>query len=284
MAEKKSFYDSKAYAGYKKAMPFLYGIGASIVIVGALFKIQHIEGAGLMLGIGLCTEALIFFISSFEKPVEEKHYHWENVFPEVAYKGDHEGSLVQHPQHNRKGGISRLIEEGFSNALGGVKIDDKLAESLNKGLLNLKESIDNLNKITTTAVSTEEFNKTMSNAINSANKLSSVYSGAADDFAKFSKGFGDASGVNIHGFVEQIKNVSHNLSALNSMYELQLKEKKAQEDMSTKMNNSYKLMAESLEQSAQATVTFRKETEAMSQKISSLNNIYGNMLSSFQKA
>lgn len=291
-AEKRSFYDSKAYLGYKKAMPYLYGIGASIVIIGALFKIQHYPGSGFMLGLGLGVEALIFFVSSFEKPVAEKHYHWENVFPEVVYDGDNYGSLDQggvdqhHPSYKRHGGggISRLIEEGFTNALGGVKIDDKLAESLNKGLNNLKESIDNLNKISSTAISTDEFNKSMSNAIGSANKLSSVYSGAADDFANFSKGFENATDVNIKGFVDQIRNVSHNLSALNSMYELQLQEKKAQEDMSAKMNASYKLMSDSLEQSAMATVAFKKEAEAMSQKMASLNGIYGNMLSAFQKA
>lgn len=283
MAEKKSFYDSRAYAAYKKAMPYLYGIGASIVIIGALFKIQHYPGSGFMLGLGLGVEALIFFISSFEKPVAEKHYHWENVFPEIAYQNDLQ---LNHDIHKRNsgGGISKLIEEGFHNALGGIKIDDKLAESLNKGLSNLKESVDNLNKITSTAVSTEEFNKSMSNAITSANKLSSVYSGAADDFSRFSKGFGDSTNVNIGGFVEQIKNVSSNLSALNSMYELQLKEKRSQEDLASKMNESYKLMTASLEQSAQATVTFKKEAESMSQKMAALNGIYGNMLSAFNRS
>lgn len=282
MAEKKSFYDSRAYEAYKKAMPYLYGIGASIVIIGALFKIQHYPGSGFMLGLGLGVEALIFFVSSFEKPVAEKHYNWENVFPEIVYQND---LRMNHDIHKRNGGgISKLIEEGFHNALGGVKIDDKLAESLNKGLSNLKESVDNLNKITSTAVSTEEFNKSMSNAVNSANKLSSVYSVAADDFSKFSKGFGDATNVNVGGFVEQIKNVSSNLSALNSMYELQLKQKKGQEDLESKMNESYKLITASLEQSAQATVTFKKETESMSQKMAALNGIYGNMLSALNRS
>ena len=57
--------------GFKNMMAKLYGIGAAIVIVGALFKIQHWEGAGLMLTIGLLTEAVIFFFSAFEPPHED---------------------------------------------------------------------------------------------------------------------------------------------------------------------------------------------------------------------
>jgi len=58
-------------SGWKKFMAKLYGLGASVVIVGALFKIQHFKGAGLMLMVGLLTEAVIFFFSAFEPLHEE---------------------------------------------------------------------------------------------------------------------------------------------------------------------------------------------------------------------
>ena len=67
---------------WKNFMAKLYGWGASIVIVGALFKIQHWPGAGIMLTIGLTTEAFIFFFSAFEKPHEEPD--WSLVYPELA--------------------------------------------------------------------------------------------------------------------------------------------------------------------------------------------------------
>ena len=67
---------------FKLFMTRLYGWGASVVILGALFKIQHYEGAGLMLIIGLSTEAIIFFFSGFEPPHEE--VDWSLVYPELA--------------------------------------------------------------------------------------------------------------------------------------------------------------------------------------------------------
>lgn len=67
---------------YKKFMAMLYGLGASVVIAGALFKIQHWEGAGIMLTVGLLTEAVIFFFSAFE-PLHEE-IDWTLVYPELA--------------------------------------------------------------------------------------------------------------------------------------------------------------------------------------------------------
>ena len=68
--------------GYKKAMGYAYGIGAAVVILGALFKLMHWPGASIMLIAGLGTEALIFFLSAFE-PVGED-LDWSLVYPELA--------------------------------------------------------------------------------------------------------------------------------------------------------------------------------------------------------
>ena len=67
---------------YTTIMPKVYAIGASVVILGAMFKILHLPGAGTMLGIGLSTEALIFFLSAFEPP--HKEVDWAKVYPELA--------------------------------------------------------------------------------------------------------------------------------------------------------------------------------------------------------
>ena len=68
---------------YKKVMGVVYGIGASIVLVGALFKLTHWPGANIMLTVGLLTEAVIFFLSAFEPPHVEPD--WSLVYPEFAY-------------------------------------------------------------------------------------------------------------------------------------------------------------------------------------------------------
>ena len=69
-------------SGWKNFISKLYGLGASVVIIGALFKIQHWPLAGTMLTIGLLTEAVIFFFSAFE-PLHEE-IDWSLVYPELA--------------------------------------------------------------------------------------------------------------------------------------------------------------------------------------------------------
>ena len=68
--------------GYKKFMAKVYGWGAAIVLLGALFKIQHYPGASIMLVVGLSTEAIIFFFSAFE-PLHQE-LDWTLVYPELA--------------------------------------------------------------------------------------------------------------------------------------------------------------------------------------------------------
>ena len=71
---------------YKTFMGYLYGWGASVVMIGAYFKLTHIPGADLMLAIGLGVEAVIFFMSAFE-PVHME-YEWDNVFVELEEDWD----------------------------------------------------------------------------------------------------------------------------------------------------------------------------------------------------
>ena len=77
---------------FKNLMAKLYGIGAAIVILGALFKLMNWPGAGSMLTIGLSTEAIIFFFSAFEKPYEEPD--WSLVYPQLAYMKDPDQSTT----------------------------------------------------------------------------------------------------------------------------------------------------------------------------------------------
>jgi gliding motility-associated protein GldL len=67
---------------YTVIMPKIYGIGAAVVILGAMFKILDWPFASLMIGVGLTTEALIFFLSAFEPRHEE--VDWSKVYPELA--------------------------------------------------------------------------------------------------------------------------------------------------------------------------------------------------------
>ena len=143
---------------YKLMMPKLYGWGAAVVILGALFKIEHLPGASYMLMAGLGMEAIIFFFSAFEKPYVE--HDWSLVYPELAHMED--------PSSKRP---SQQLDEALEKA----KIDNELVESLNEGLRSFGESAKQLNETVTVASGISEYNSQIQEGVNNMNALNSLY-------------------------------------------------------------------------------------------------------------
>ena len=129
-------------SGWKNFMSKLYGLGASVVIVGALFKIQHWALAGPMLTVGLTTEALIFFFSAFE-PLHEE-VDWTLVYPELAGMEDGE-EFDQIPTSVGRGSSSAL--EKFDALLEQGQITPDLFNKLGKGLSKLNDTTEKLSDI-----------------------------------------------------------------------------------------------------------------------------------------
>src|SRR6188768_3603938 len=118
---------------FKKFMVKLYGWGASVVIVGALFKIQHYPGAGLMLVIGLSTEAVIFFFSAFEPPHED--VDWSLVYPELAGMHDDDPEA-----RKKKKALKDPIAQELDRLMAEAKIGPELIHSFGAGLKNMSEN------------------------------------------------------------------------------------------------------------------------------------------------
>ncbi len=162
--------------GYKNFMSKLYGWGAAIVILGALFKIQHYPGAGLMLAIGLGTEALIFFASAFEPLHVEPD--WSLVYPEL-WGLYHEGE--PHPdgyEFDAKSGKSlqkQTVTQELDSMLEQAKIGPELIASLGEGMRNLSENALKLSGVADAAGATNSFVANLSEASTSVQKLSNVY-------------------------------------------------------------------------------------------------------------
>ncbi len=144
---------------YKLMMPKLYGWGAAIVILGALFKIENLPGASYMLMAGLGIESIIFFFSAFEKQHVEPD--WSLVYPELAYMNDPDA--VQRP--------SQQLDEALERA----KIDNELIESLNEGLRAFGESAKQLNETVTAASGISEYNSQIEEGVKNMNALNSLY-------------------------------------------------------------------------------------------------------------
>lgn len=187
---------------YKEISAKLYGIGAAVVIVGALFKIQHLPGAGVMLAVGMGIEALIFFVSAFE-PLHVT-YDWSLVYPELAGMEDAHGHGAEKEKKDKKkdkkadaqvevvGGVAggTTIIGGFSGTqeldkmLADAKIGPELIESLGKGLQNLSTTTAGLNNIAGAAAASEKFTTNINVASESVVELSTAYKKTADNLNK----------------------------------------------------------------------------------------------------
>ena len=148
---------------FKTFMSRLYGWGASIVILGAMFKILHWTGADVMLVVGLTTEAVIFFFSAFEKPHEE--YDWSLVYPELAGMED--------PDEEYQKSLTPTQE--LDNMLEEAKIDGALIESLGNGLRSFGDAASKLNETVDAAAATREYGEQMSLATRNMESLNALY-------------------------------------------------------------------------------------------------------------
>jgi len=175
---------------YKNFMSKVYGWGAALVIMGALFKINHYNYADIMLIIGLSTEALIFFFSAFEPPHVEPD--WSLVYPELAgmYHG---GAGTPGAAPRRPGQQGKSVTQELDDMLTKSKIGPELIESLGDGMRKMSENVSKMTDVTSTAVATDDFVKNVKDASKSAGELSTSYKKTADAMNQDANSVGELS-------------------------------------------------------------------------------------------
>ncbi len=202
----KSFFESKKW---KKTMNFVYGFGAAIVIVGALFKILHLPGANAMLSIGLLTEAAIFMISAFE-PVHQEP-DWSLVYPELA-GGE--------PTKKASGSVSQQLDSLLSQA----KVGPELIESLGTGLLSLSTNVKEMSSLSNAAIATNEYVDATHKATQNMGSIADSSAVVSDSLGSFSSSLSNVmnnlseSEAATAQFKDEISDLNKNLSNLNSIY------------------------------------------------------------------
>lgn len=251
---------------WKQFMAKLYGIGGSVVIVGALFKLEHLPGASAMLWAGLGTEALIFFFSAFEPLHEDPD--WSLVYPELSE--DYDGEPAQ--SSGRGGGGSPTQE--LDDMLEKAKIGPDLIESLGKGMSNLSETAGNMNKLGDAAGATNELVDNFKDASTRVGELSSSYESAAEALT----GLSVSNEEGAH-YAENLKKITENLTALNSAYELQIDSSKQYTEVAGKLYENMDTLTQNLGDSVGDTERYKENMAKLSGNLESLNTVYGNMLS-----
>jgi len=324
-------------------MSVAYGLGASIVIIGALFKITHIRGANEALFVGMVTEAIIFALSALQKPHVE--YDWSRVYPQIDEDYDWDGEPIA--AGNGNGPPTNKLDEMLQNA----DIDQAVIDRLGTGLKKLGDSTAKLNDLSNASVATNQFVDNMKSASQSAqtlskkygetaealghevaatneysskvkevsqavsglktiyteagnslkedisatNKLSESIKSASESAGKLSESYHKSAQSVAHNiealqkstdkntaFNQQLGKLSENLSSLNSLYELQLKNTDKQSKASEKLQKTLENFLSRIDDSANKTVQYQKEMDVLTQRMSSLNSVYGNMLSAMK--
>ncbi len=258
---------------FDKVLPTLYSAGAAVVVLGALFKIQHWDGGSEMLTIGLGTEAVIFLLyalQTFVQPVETQPA-WERVYPELA--DDYDGPVVKRSPSP----VSNGLTANMDTMLADAKITPDIFDNLGKGFRSLTDTVSRIGDLTDATVATNDYAKsvkTASTAINDMNKSYGVAISAMSSMADATK---DAQ-----AYREQFQLITKNMGALNAVYEMELQD-------TTKhlkaMNAFYGNLTAAMENMADATKEsqqFKSEMSKLTSNISSLNSVYGNMLTAMR--
>jgi len=251
-------------------MPKIYGIGAAVVIVGAMFKILHLPGAGIMLGVGLSTEAVIFFLSAFEPKHREPD--WAKVYPELA--DDYDGPSAQPraavPQAT---GASAQMDKMLQDA----KVGPDLIKSLGEGMKNMAESAKKMSNLSDAAVATNEYASNVKKASSSLVEMNKSYANAMEGM----KGMADAS-KDTKEYHTQVQNVTKSLGALNSVYEMELKDAQSHTKALNKFYTNLTGALESMAEAGKETSQFQVELNKLTSNVAALNKVYGNMLTAMR--
>lgn len=265
-----SFFASKRF---KNGMKFVYGWGGAVVIIGAMFKIQHWPGAGVVLIFGLGVEAVIFILSAFE-PLHED-VDWTLVYPELAlgHAMDEHHALPE-VEENHEDVSDLSVVEQLDNMLAQAKIEPELIQSLGDGLRNLSSSTKGLGDLSKATVATDEFVGNIQSASQRVGNLSEAYEKAS----KSLMGLTDTSGDGAQ-FGEQMQKVTGNLAALNNVYEMQLKGASEHLGATEKMYSGINELMTNLHSSLDDTKRYKDTMASLSKNLSALNTVYGNMLS-----
>lgn len=258
----------------------IIGVGAAIVLLGALFKLMHWPGAGIMLTVGMLTEAFIFAFQGLLPP--HKDYYWERYYPNLDESPEVEAY---------KKGIKHVAPAAAINLGGGGTSStaalDKMLEESNLDPANIKRLGENFQKFGATVnqmkdiadvtAATGEFSNSARSAAVELTKLKDTYAGAANTMSSFNDA-AESTGQ----FHTQVQVLSKNLGALNQIYEIELQDANNHLKAMNKFYSNLVNASESMAASADDAQAAKEQIGALSKNLTSLNQIYGNMLSAMQ--
>lgn len=287
-----------SYQG-KRVVGMVYSIGASVVIIGALFKIMHFPGAGAVLMVGMITEAMLFMIGCLDKPHPE--FHWHEVFPQLLGHGTEPELLKEMQERPKPTLMGGGAEGGSASAAQKTNVpalSEKDMEALKGGIADLAKTATQLSELGKVATATTNLSEKLDAASQAAGQfveagktiteksesLGAVYAQVADDMKKVASGTKE--------YESKVAGVAKQLNSLNAVYELQVNAIQAQVDaykaQMDKVNgatqqldtltSAVKKMTDVAGESLKSQEAYEAAAKKLAAQVADLNKVYGNML------
>lgn len=275
----------ESYSG-KRVVNMVYCLGASVVIIGALFKIMHFRGAGPVLMTGMITEAFLFAIGCLDKPHVD--FHWEQVFPQLMGYGA-DPDLLNELSTRPKPTLLGNAGGGSGSSISGLKDSDM--EALKGGISDLAKTATQLSELGKVATSTNKLGEKMEEATEATGKFIASVSSIGQQSEALGAAYASvATGMQsvaegTKAYQQQVEAIGVKLGSLNSLYELQLNAAKTQsETMNTTaermgaVSADIEKMQTSMTEAAKNCVAYEDSSKKLAAQVADLNKIYGNML------
>ena len=248
ITKKKSSNPVLAWIQNEDNMNVVYGLGAAVVILGALFKLQGWPGANIMLIVGLGVEALIFVLSAFDPPTSHD-WDWSKVYPQLNPEG----------KASSAGQVSNIMKE--------AKLDPAVLKSVGDGMKKMAAQANNINDLAGASVAAKAYEESIKGATQSLQSVNDSYmtiSATAKDLANSSSSVKEAVGLT-EEYKNNLKSASSSLGAIVTASG-QLTETAS--NMSKAQNDALKL---------------QKELQDLTENLNKLNKIYVGMYDAMHK-
>lgn len=271
----------------RRVVGVFYSVGAAVVILGAMGKILHTSWGGAMLGIGMGVEAALFLMGVFDKPYKE--YEWHKVFD-----FEEGGTLAT----NGIGGGAAPSQSSGLTVNYGESLSEADVKKLSEGIKNLATTADQLSTLSTVVTSTDKLTKNIDAASEATGKFVSTQeslTAATSQLQTSYKGVNDGMDLvekNTKTYAGKVEEINKNLSSINTVYEIQLKNIQAQSEGLSHQTESVKAVTTELNLitadvqrmkvttagAAEHADSFKSGTEKLAKQVADLNSVYGNML------
>jgi gliding motility-associated protein GldL len=258
---------------YGDIAPVITGLGAAIVILGALFKIQHYPGASLMLIVGLGTEAALFVMFAFAP--KEAHYDWEKVYPQLAEEYDSYDD--EDGEQGALGADNSGLVKNLGDMMADANINEDVISKLGSSFTSLNDTVGKIGDLSSAASASSDYAKNANEASKQLQAVGTAYKTTAEAMSGMAGAATDAK-----AYHAEVQNITKNLGSLNAVYEMELTDANNHIKAMNKFYGNLSSAMENMTDASKDTQKMKVEISKLTANLTQMNTVYGNMLTAMK--